>query len=324
VTAVLVTGATGQDGSYLCERLAEEGATVHAVVEDADAAAALPWLATATLHQVDLRDSAALREVVLTTTPGEVYNLAGLSSVGRSWNEPVLTAELNAVPVAVLLAAVREVQQSSSVDVRFVQASSAEIFGDPPASPQDEGTPVEPTNPYGAAKAYAHHMVAIYRSLGLHASSVVLYNHESPRRPPQFVTRKITAAVARIALGHQEHVTLGTLATRRDWGWAPDYVDGMVRAARHDEPLDVVLATGRTHTIGEFADAALHAAGVEPRPGLVRVDAELARPTDATEQCGDASLARTVLGWVPSIGFEEIVRRMVVADLALLADGDAQ
>ncbi len=143
-------------------------------------------------------------------------------------------------------------------------------------------------------------------------------------RPPQFVTRKITAAVARIALGHQEHVTLGTLATRRDWGWAPDYVDGMVRAARHDEPLDVVLATGRTHTIGEFADAALHAAGVEPRPGLVRVDAELARPTDATEQCGDASLARTVLGWGPSIGFEEIVRRMVVADLALLADGDAQ
>lgn len=145
-----------------------------------DAAAALPWLATATLHQVDLRDSAALREVVLTTTPGEVYNLAGLSSVGRSWNEPVLTAELNAVPVAVLLAAVREVQQSSGVDVRFVQASSAEIFGDPLASPQDEGTPVEPTNPYGTAKAYAHHIVATYRSLGLHASSVVLYNHESP------------------------------------------------------------------------------------------------------------------------------------------------
>lgn len=315
MTTALITGATGQDGSYLCEQLAAEGVRIHAVVEDATAAADLAWLATAQLHEVDLRNADALKALLAIAAPDEIYNLAGLSSVGRSWDEPVLTAQINALPVVVLLQAARELQDTAGRPVRFVQASSAEIFGAASASPQNESTPIAPTNPYGAAKAFAHHMVGVYRGLGLHASSCILYNHESPRRPETFVTRKITAAAARIARGTQDRLMLGTLDPRRDWGWAPDYVAGLVLAARHPDALDVVLATGETHSIGDFVDAAFRAVGMPQWDGVVKLDDNLVRPVEAVEQCGDASLAHAVLGWRPTVGFDEIVRRMVDADL---------
>ncbi len=315
MTTALITGATGQDGSYLCEQLAAEGVRIHAVVEDATAAADLAWLATAQLHEVDLRNTDALNALLAIAAPDEIYNLAGLSSVGRSWDKPVLTAQINALPVVVLLQAARELQDTAGRPVRFVQASSAEIFGAASASPQNESTPIAPTNPYGAAKAFAHHMVGVYRGLGLHASSCILYNHESPRRPETFVTRKITAGAARIARGTQDRLMLGTLDPRRDWGWAPDYVAGLVLAARHPDALDVVLATGETHSIGDFVDAAFRAVGMPQWDGVVKLDDNLVRPVEAVEQCGDASLAHAVLGWRPTVGFDEIVRRMVDADL---------
>lgn len=315
MSVALVTGATGQDGSYLCERLTTEGAQIHALVEDASAAAGLPWLATAEIHEVDLRDAGTLARLVAASAPEEIYNLAGMSSVGRSWQEPVLTAQVNALPVVVLLQAAWELQDRAGTPVRFVQASSAEIFGSAAVSPQDESTPVAPNNPYGAAKAFAHHMVGVYRDLGLHASSCILYNHESPRRPETFVTRKITAAAARIARGTQDRLTLGTLDPRRDWGWAPDYVEGLLLTARHPEPFDVVLATGETHSIGDFVDAAFRAVGIPHWDALVELDPDLTRPVDTTDQRGDASRARTALGWKHTVGFDELVRRMVNADL---------
>ncbi len=310
----LVTGATGQDGSYLCERLADDGLEVHAVVEDATAAAEHPWLQAVQLHQLDLRDTAALQGLVAAVAPGELYNLAGLSSVARSWTEPVLTAQVNGLAVAVLLQAAWELQRGAGEPVRFVQASSAEMFGTAPHSPQDESTPIAPTNPYGAAKANAHQLVGVYRGLGLHASSCILYNHESPRRPDTFVTRKISKAAARIARGEQDTLALGALDVRRDWGWAPDYVDGMVRAARHEVAGDYVLATGVTHTVREFAAAAFTAAGITEWEHLVQVDQEFLRPVETAQLCGDSTRARQVLGWGHSVDFDTLVQRMVDAD----------
>jgi GDPmannose 4,6-dehydratase len=313
VTVALVTGATGQDGSYLCERLVSEGAELHAVVAE-DAAEGHPWLAEAQVHQLDLRNSARLAALVAEVAPDEVYNLAGLSSVAQSWEQPVLTAEINAVAVAVLLQSCWELQQRAGGPVRVVQASSAEIFGNATESPQTERTPLAPTNPYGAAKAYAHQLVGVYRGLGLHSSSCILYNHESPRRPVTFVTRKITSGVAAIARGEQHLLILGALDVRRDWGWAPDYVDGMVRAARHTEPGDYVLATGTNHSVREFVDAAFAAVGIIDWEHLVEVDTDFLRPVETQDTRGDASRATTVLGWTRTVGFDEIVRRMVLAD----------
>lgn len=314
MTVALVTGATGQDGSYLCERLAAEGAELHAVV--IENSAPYPWLSAAHVHTIDLRDGPAMAQLVADVEPAEVFNLAGVSSVAQSWTQPVLTAEVNALPVAVLLEACWELQERTGAAVRFVQASSAEIFGNSTESPQTERTPVNPSNPYGASKAYAHHLVGVYRGLGLQASSCILYNHESPRRPTTFVTRKITRAVARISRGEQDRLSLGSLDTRRDWGWAPDYVEGLVLAARHVASLDVVLATGKTHSIGAFVDAAFRAVGITEWHGLVDLDGALTRPVDAAEQCGDATRANTVLNWRTTVDFEELVHRMVVADLA--------
>jgi len=200
--------------------------------------------------------------------------------------------------------------------VRLVQASSAEIFGEPAVSPQDESTPIRPVNPYGAAKAYAHLMVDVYRRRDLHAVSAILYNHESPRRPTQFVTRKITSTVAAIAKGRSDGLALGNLDARRDWGWAPDYVDAMVRAARADEPRDYVVATGVGHSVRDFVAAAFRRAGIDDWSDLVTVDPEFVRPADPTDLTGDATRARELLGWSPTVGFEELVGRMVDADLA--------
>lgn len=325
MTAALITGITGQDGGYLAERLVADGVRVHGLVHDADPAreqfaADHPQVQ---LHRGDLSDDASLRAVLDEVEPAEVYNLAGISSVALSWAEPALTGRLSGQAVVVLLEAALAVQERLGRTVSVVQASSAEMFGEAAVSPQDERTPIAPVSPYGVAKAYAHQMVGVLRHRGLHASSCILYNHESPRRPTQFVTRKITSAAARIGVEGQGVIRLGNLEARRDWGWAPDYVDAMVRAARHERGDDFVVATGQTHTVAEFAEAALRRAGVGDRwRDHVEVDPELFRPVDASVLVGDASKARRELGWSPTVAFDELVGRMVDHDLALLR-GDA-
>lgn len=312
MTVALVTGATGQDGSYLVERLLAEGVTVHGVVRPGDGLPAEPgW----TPHAVDLADRAGLRALVLRLAPDEVYNLGGISSVARSWSEPEATAELTGLAPLTLLDAALAAQDATGRPVRVVQASSAEIFGHPQQVPQDESTPVAPRNPYGAAKAFAHHLAAVYRQRGLHVASCVLFNHESPRRPETFVTRKITRGAARIALGLDDRLVLGNLGARRDWGWAPDYVDAMVRAARHGSAGDWVVATGRAHSVEDFVRTAFAHAGVDDWERHVEVDPALLRTGDAPELVGDPSRAERELGWRRTYDFPAMVGAMVDHDL---------
>ena len=318
---VLITGITGQDGGYLTEQLLADGAQVHGLVHGQDGAAAAFAGAnpSVTLHTGDLADSDMLRWLVAEIEPDELYNLAGISSVAFSWEHPVLTAELSGVAPAVLFQAAFQLQERTGRQIACVQASSSEIFGVAETFPQDESTPVRPVSPYGAAKAYAHHMAGVYRSKGLHVTSCILFNHESPRRPTTFVTRKITATAARIGAEGSGVLRLGNLDARRDWGWAPDYVDAMVRAARHETGGDFVIATGRTHTVAEFAEAALRHAGVgDAWRDHIEVDPEFLRPMDTAVMVGDAGRARRELGWEPTVDFEEIVGRMVDHDVELL------
>jgi len=225
---------------------------------------------------------------------------------------------VSGLAVGNLLKAAYELQERTGNRVRFVQASSAEIFGRTSRVPQDETTPLRPLTPYGAAKAFAHHLVGVYRARGLHASSCILYNHESPRRPETFVTRKITAGVARIACGLQEKLAMGNLDARRDWGWAPDYVAAMVLALRDDVARDYVIATGVSHSVRDFVAAAFAAAGIADWEGLVTLDPRFARPSDAPGLVGNGARARELLGWSPSVTFDGVVGRMVAHDLALL------
>jgi GDPmannose 4,6-dehydratase len=306
----LITGIGGQDGSYLAERLVADGLEVHALVLEADGHPT-HCPDEVVLHPGDVADVEVTRRLVLELTPREVYNLAAISSVAQSWDEPDRVAQVNGRAAVALMEAARQVG-----DVRFVQASSAEIFGDPADAPQTEATPVRPVNPYGAAKAFAHLAAGVFRQRDQHVSSLVLYNHESPRRPERFVTRRITSTVAAIARGEADELVLGNLDARRDWGWAPDYVDAMVRAARADAPDDYVVATGCAHAVRDFVAAAFGAAGITDWEPLVSQDPALLRPADATELVGDASRARERLGWAPTVGFEEVVRRMVAADLS--------
>jgi GDPmannose 4,6-dehydratase len=312
----LVTGITGQDGGYLAERLLSAGYAVHGVTRPGERLDRLHRRCPGVLlHEADLRDVGALATALSACDADEVYHLGGISSVAMSWREPVLTAEVTGLGSARLLELVWRHEQARGAQVRYLQASSAEIFGDPRVAPQDEDTPVRPTSPYGAAKAFAHHLVAVYRTRGLFAVSLILYNHESPRRPPTFVTRKITKSAARIALGRQEELVLGGLDLRRDWGWAPDYVEAMVRALAHPTADDYVVATGAAHSIGDFVAAAFARAGVADWRRRVRLDPAYARPADAGLQVGDAGKARRELGWRPTVEFEELVGRMVDADL---------
>jgi GDPmannose 4,6-dehydratase len=316
VTTALITGVSGQDGSYLAEQLLGEGVEVHALARSGVATGHCP--AGVVVHAGDLTAVGPTRELVLDLAPDEIYNLAAVSSVAESWRSPDRTSAVNGTGAVALLESAYLLQERSGRPVRFVQASSAEIFGDPAGSPQDETTPIAPVNPYGAAKAYAHLMVDVYRRRDVHAVSLVLYNHESPRRGPQFVTRKITSTVAAIAQGRAEALTLGNLDARRDWGWAPDYVDAMVRAARAERPADYVVATGVGHTVRDFVDAAFARVGITDWSGLVRTDHAFERPLDPTDQTGDAGRARAELGWTPTLAFAEIVAAMVDADLALV------
>ena len=315
----LITGVTGQDGSYLAESLLRAGHEVHGVARDYESGYVGDEVrASARLHTVDLADDVALDACLRDVAPDVVYNLAALSSVFRSWQSPTETARINALPVARILESALALQESEGRQVRVIQASSAELFGDAAEAPQNEQTPIRPVSPYGAAKAYAHFMVQAYRARGLFATNCILYNHESPRRPETFVTRKITAAVARIAVGTQDTLALGATDVRRDWGWAPDFVRAMELAAAADEPDDFVIASGTTHSVGDFAAAAFERAGVADWEHRIVVDEAARRPADPAELRGDSSKARERLGWAPTLGFAEIVGAMVDHDLALL------
>ncbi|TKR23674.1 GDP-mannose 4,6-dehydratase [Cellulomonas hominis] len=321
MTTTFVTGITGQDGTYLVDRLLADGAQVHGLVRAGDdgVAALAQRHPGVVLHTGDLGDLDHLAGLVAEVAPDEVVNLAGISSVAVSWAEPVLTARLSGLAVTALLEAAYGVQEATGRPVRFLQASSAEIFGQPEVEPQDERTAIRPVNPYGAAKAFAHHQTAVYRGRGLHAATAILFNHESPLRPTTFVTRKITAAAAAIGRTGEGVIALGNLDARRDWGWAPDYVDAMLRALRHDVPDDFVVATGRTHSVRDFAEAALRRAGVgDDWERHVTVDPRFVRPADASTLVGDPSKAERELGWRRTVEFEEVVARMVDHDLELV------
>ena len=313
---VLVTGATGQDGSYLLERLLERHASVTAVTRPGDElSAGLP----AVVHRrtAALDDAEELRRIFRDAAPQYIFHLGAVSSVAASWERPAETMAVNTVSTAALLEAM-----ASAEGARLVLASSSEIFGHASDSPQTEATAIRPATPYGVSKAAAHQLVSLWRGRGSFASTAILYNHESPRRPETFVTRKITAGAARIARGLQDHLTLGALDARRDWGWAPDYVDAILAIADAEEPDDFIVASGRSHTVAEFADAALRAAGVTSTDGLIVSDPRFVRPADVAEMVGDASRIRSRLGWRPTVDFPALVQRMVAHDLALIDQAD--
>ncbi len=318
MAVVFITGVSGQDGGYLAEQLLDAGDEVHGLVREQDRRpvdGSESRLDEAHLHVADLTDFARLTRLIRAIAPDEIYNLAGMSSVARSWTEPTATGQVSGLAVAAVLQAAWDLSEQRGRPVRVVQANSAEIFGNPAVSPQNESTPIVPVTPYGAAKAYAHHLVAVYRGRGLHAVSAILYNHESPRRPATFVTRKITRTVAMIARGKADELALGNLDARRDWGWAPDYVDAMVRAARHRVAQDYVIATGVAHSVADFVAAAFTHAGIDDWQRYVRTDPKYARPVDAVELTGDPTRARTELGWSSTRSFTDIVAAMVDTDL---------
>ena len=380
MTVALITGITGQDGSYLAERLIAEGVEVHGLVlagelpagsSEGGSAAQSPAI---TYHVGDLGDPASIAAVVAEVQPDEIYNLGGISSVAFSWEHPTLTGQVSGLGAVAIMEAALRLQTDSGSQVRVLQTSSAEIFGSPATTPQTEETAINPVNPYGAAKAYAHLSARVFRGQGLGVSTVILYNHESSRRPETFVTRKITAAVARIARhlaegcvacesgaaadssaggpgaenqaqpigdagiwkpsnmrrpgtvnqagpGCDEGILrLGNLEARRDWGWAPDYVEAMILANRAPVADDYIVATGASHSIAEFAAGAFARVGITDWQRYVVVDQDLVRPVDAALQVGDAAKARTQLGWQPTVTFADLVNRMVDHDVAALAN----
>jgi GDPmannose 4,6-dehydratase len=310
-----VTGIAGQTGSYLAEELLADGWTVHGLVRayDGEASEFQERTPDAVLHLGDLADDARLHELVAELEPDASFNLGGISSVAQSWQEPALVGRVCGVAVLSLLDAAWSLRERSGRRVSFVQASSAEMFGYAEQVPQNENTPLRPASPYGAAKTYAHQAVGVYRRLGLEASSSILYNHETPRRPLTFVTRKITDGVARIAAGLAETVVLGNLEARRDWGWAPDYAKAIALAA-DGEPNDYVIATGVAHSVADFVEAAFAAAGIHDWHARVEQDERFLRPQDSPVLVGDATRARERLGWSPTKSFDRIVAEMVQHD----------
>ena len=314
----LIIGIAGQDGSYLAELLLSEGYEVSGVVRQ-PASASFENLADVrddvALVQADVLDELSLVDVLSSSRPHEVYNLASPSFVPMSWRQPVLTAEFAAVGCTALLEAIRRVDDG----IRFYQASSSEIFGEPRESPQTEDTPLAPVTPYGVAKAYAHFITRSYRRrYGLHASSGILYNPESPRRPLDFVTRKVAKAAAAVSLGLETEVSLGDLDARRDWGYARDSVRAMWLMLRQEAADDYVIATGESHSVRELAACAFAHVGLDWEDH-VRVDESLLRGTaELHDLVGDSSKARERLGWSPTIGFEALVHLLVDADLERL------
>ena len=318
--SALITGITGQDGSYLAELLLDKGYEVIGMVRRSST---VNFERIAHLQDRlvitngDLIDEGSLINALREHRPDEIYNLAAQSFVQTSFGQPVLTGETTALGVTRLLEAVRITDPS----IRVYQASSSEMFGRVREVPQTEDTPLYPRSPYGVAKVYGHWITINYReSYGLHASSGILFNHESPRRGLEFVTRKISHGVARITLGLADTLALGNLDAERDWGYAPDYVEAMWLMLQQDEPGDYVISTGETHSVREFCEIAFAHAGLDYRDHVVQ-DERFMRPAEVDQLVGDASRAREILGWKPRTSFSELVALMVEADLALLKAG---
>jgi GDPmannose 4,6-dehydratase len=314
----LITGITGQDGSYLAELLLEKGYEVTGVVRRSSTPNF--WriehiLDRLTLCPGDLLDQQSLMRIIHDVRPDELYNLAAMSFVPASWDQPLLTGEYNSMGVTRLLEAVRQVD----LDVRIYQASSSEMYGRVREVPQTELTPFYPRSPYGVSKVFGHYITVNYReSYGLFAVSGILFNHESPRRGLEFVTRKVTDGVARIKLGLADHLSLGNLEAQRDWGYAGDYVRAMWLMLQQDQAADYVIASGVSHSVQELVELAFGHVGLEWQP-YVRTDPALLRPAEVDHLVGDASKARAALGWEPMVSFEGLITMMVDADLARLS-----
>jgi GDPmannose 4,6-dehydratase len=318
----LITGVNGQDGSYLAEFLLGKDyrvvGTVRSLASDLHRIANIRQCIE--ILELDLLDSTSLEDLIRRVQPNEIYNLAARASGSELWTDPVLTGEINALCVARLLEAIRKCE----ADIHFCQASSSEIFGNAQVAPQDESTPLRPRNPYGAAKTYAHWITANYRdAYGLFAGSCILFNHESPRRALQFVTRKISHTVARIKLGLESELRLGNLEARRDWGFAGDYVQAMWLMLQQPKPADYVIATGVTHSVREFCEVAFSHVDLNYLDYVVQ-DPENFRPSEAALLVGNPSSAKRVLGWQPNVTFQELVQVMVDADLVSLRNAPAQ
>jgi GDPmannose 4,6-dehydratase len=318
----LITGITGQDGSYLAELLLEKGYEVVGMVRRLSAPNV--WRIEhlqdrITLRAADLLDQLSLIRVISDVRPHEIYNLAAMSFVPASWDQPMLTGEFNSQGVTRVLEAIRHVDTS----IKFYQASSSEMFGKVREVPQNELTPFYPRSPYGVSKVFGHYITVNYReSYGLFACSGILFNHESPRRGLEFVTRKVTDAAARIKLGLADTLTLGNLDAHRDWGFAGDYVRAMWLMLQQDEAEDYVVATGLSHSVRDLVEIAFEHAGLDWQK-YVRLDPKLLRPAEVDHLIGDPAKARTRLGWQPSIDFRGLVTMMVDADLSRLRDRSA-
>jgi len=319
--SALITGITGQDGSYLAELLLEKGYTVHGMVRRASTEnfERIHHLRNRVhLHQADLLDQLSIIDLIKTTKPTEIYNLAAQSFVPTSWNQPVLTGEFTAIGVTRMLEAIRLIDAKG---IRFYQASSSEMFGKVQEVPQRESTPLYPRSPYGVAKVYGHWITINYReSYDMFACSGILFNHESERRGKEFVTRKVTDGVARIKLGKQKKLKLGNLDARRDWGFAGDYVEAMWLMLQQEKPDDYVIATNETHSVRECVEVAFDEAGLGDWEPYVEIDPQFVRPAEVDLLIGDYSKAERDLGWKPRTTFEELIRLMVRSDLELLAD----
>ena len=315
----LITGITGQDGLYLAEYLAAKGYEVFGMVRG-QSNPKIPivenLIPSIQLLEGDLRDLSSLIGVLETAQPDEIYNLGAISFVGLSFKQPELTGDITAMGVLRMLEAVRIYQQRSMDGVRFYQASSSEMFGASSESPQNENTPFHPRSPYGVAKVFGHYLTQNYReSYDIWACSGILFNHESPRRGVEFVTRKVTRAVARIALGRQKNISVGNMDVSRDWGFAGDYVHAMWLMLQQDEPGDYVIATGKPHSIRDLLQLAFQHVGIDDWQPYVVQDARFFRPADVSLLVGDASKARSELGWQPQIDFQQLIEMMVDADL---------
>jgi GDPmannose 4,6-dehydratase len=314
----LITGITGQDGSYLAEWLLDKGYEVHGIVRRASTETfeRINHLTDRVqLHQADLLDQLSLIDVCGQVQPQEVYNLAAMSFVPTSWQQPVLTGEFTALGVTRMLEAIRLLNPKG---IRFYQASSSEMYGKVRETPQRETTPFHPRSPYGVAKVYGHHLTVNYReSYGMFCSSGILFNHESPRRGLEFVTRKVTDGVARIKLGLEKNLRLGNLEARRDWGFAGDYVQAMWLMLQQEQPDDYVIASGEAHSVGELVAIAFECVELDWQKYVVH-DPALLRPAEVDRLIGDFSKAKSQLGWTPKVNFRQLIRMMVEADLERL------
>ncbi|MGA9141216.1 MAG: GDP-mannose 4,6-dehydratase [Methanocella sp.] len=316
--SALITGITGQDGSYLAELLLKKGYEVHGLVRrtsSVNTSRLETFMDNVHLVPGDLTDESSLISAIRQSEPDEVYNLAAQSFVGSSWSQPLFTGDVTGLGVTRLLEAIR----SAGVDARFYQASSSEMFGKVQQTPQTEKTPFYPRSPYAVAKLYGHWITINYReSFGMFACCGILFNHESPRRGIEFVTRKISDGVARIYHGQQDELRLGNLDAKRDWGFAGDYVEAMWMMLQQKQPEDYVIGTGETHTVREFCELAFDAAGLDWEK-YVKMDPKFMRPAEVNLLLADSSRAKKALGWKPKVSFKHLVKMMVESDIDLVA-----